>query len=239
MTVKRFTTTFSKRHVIRLHSRARSRWYWLASFRSDDGFYDGWNGNFIHWCAHSSNFSSVDHLNSTTKEDLQPSWWGRNVWFFTVAEAIRRANERLPNANIYRHQTNRKQSSSNHLISFSFNLLIIIIGLHFIWFIHLDVLWLVTWHNYSLNLKRVKWSLRLSETHSKELTEGQEVVPLWALKKSKIHSFGVIFTLFRKIALFLEWFSLALGVISLVSSGFSMIFTLVRVTISLFLTSRD
>ena len=49
-------------------------------------------------CAHSSTLSSVGHPDSTTRKgpDNRRLWWRRNVWCFTVAEAVRRANRKLP-----------------------------------------------------------------------------------------------------------------------------------------------
>ena len=36
-----------------------------------------------------------------TQRTWQPLWWGCNVWCFTVAEAIRRANRKLPTIILY------------------------------------------------------------------------------------------------------------------------------------------
>ena len=49
-------------------------------------------------CAHASTLSSVGHPDSTTRKGPggQPLWWRRNVWCFTVAEAVRSANRKLP-----------------------------------------------------------------------------------------------------------------------------------------------
>ena len=87
--------------------------------------------------------------------------------------------------------------------------------------------------------------LKKSENHSKKVNfpfflggGGVKRTAVLVLSRPSVHSFGVISSLFWIITLFFEWLSLVLGVIFTRLewfSRFSMIFTLLRVTISLFL----
>ena len=65
----------------------------LASFRLHDRwFVDGWNANFIHVCMRQICHPLVLPILQRTWQLL---WWGRNIWCFTIAEAIRRADLKL------------------------------------------------------------------------------------------------------------------------------------------------
>ena len=48
-----------------------------------------------------------------TQRTWQPLWWWRNVWCFTVAEAVRRANRKLPNVTMKATHVVLKRNAGN------------------------------------------------------------------------------------------------------------------------------